>query len=274
MPAKKRRGRREYGIEDEVGSTPQRRSSARSTQIKREVNEILARKPSILSGKRTESSGDGGIAKAREISERRLAALIANGEDARNTPAWRDAVAESRMIDRMARARAGADPNVPFGRRSGIDRSKHTRVDIRWGAIPNQNKVSGGFLPMIEEDGKARGDTWSGRGYDKAEAEAMAEEQAHEAASRFVGDWNVHVTKGLSGGRSHATTKQRAKTIECMVTASIRLSGAPAAMQTREFKHRADAQAWLDQQREIADRRGWHGYRFELTEQCKINKVR
>jgi hypothetical protein len=59
-----------------------------------------------------------------------------------------------------------------------------------------------------------------------------------------------------------------------MTTASIRLSGAPAAMQTREFKHRADAQAWLDQQREIADRRGWHGYRFELTEQCKINKGR
>ncbi len=75
-------------------------------------------------------------------------------------------------------------------------------------------------------------------------------------------------------GRAHATTKQRANPVECMVTASIRLSGAPAAMQTREFKHRADAQAWLDQQREIADRRGWSGYRFELTEQCEINKRR
>ena len=51
------------------------------------------------------------------------------------------------------------------------------------------------------------------------------------------------------------------------VTASIRLEGAPSAMQTREFKHRADAQAWLDQQREIAERRGWGGYRFELHPQ-------
>ncbi len=52
------------------------------------------------------------------------------------------------------------------------------------------------------------------------------------------------------------------------VTASIRLSGAPTPMQTREFKHRGEAQAWLDQQREIADRRGWGGYRFELTPQA------
>lgn len=49
-----------------------------------------------------------------------------------------------------------------------------------------------------------------------------------------------------------------------MFVASIRLDGAPAAMQTREFKQHSDAQRWLDQQREIADRRGWRGYRFEL----------
>jgi hypothetical protein len=49
---------------------------------------------------------------------------------------------------------------------------------------------------MIEEDGRARGDTWSNRAYDKAEAEAIAKEKAHEAASRFVGDWNVVVKKG------------------------------------------------------------------------------
>ena len=74
--------------------------------------------------------------------------------------------------------------------------------------------------------------------------------------------------------RAHAVKKQRANPVECKVTASIRLSGAPAAMQTREFKHRSDAQTWLDQQREIADRRGWGGYKFELTEQCEINKGR
>jgi hypothetical protein len=123
-------------------------------------------------------------AKAREISERRIAVLIANGEDVRNTPAWRDAMSESRMI----RFRSG--PTRP------VDRSKHTRVDICWYAIPNGNKAAGGFLPVIEEDGKLRGNTWAGRGYDRAEAEAMAEAKAHEAASRFVGDWNVIIKKG------------------------------------------------------------------------------
>lgn len=140
-------------------------------QLERELTEALA------------------TAKAREISERRIAALIANGEDVRNTPAWRDAMSESRMISRMINFRSRPA-------RRGIDRSKHTRVNIRWYAIPNGNKVAGGFLPVIEEDGKVRGDTWSGRGYDKVEAEALAEAKAHEAASRFVGDWNVVLKKG------------------------------------------------------------------------------
>lgn len=164
-------------------------------EIAREVDEILK---SGLGGKKSpaqlrggaKSLGDSGTARARETSKRRIAALIANGEDVRNTPAWRDAMSEIRMIDLMSRMTG----SVP-GRRIGIDRSKHTRVDIRWYAIPNQNK-SGGFLPMIEEDGRARGDTWASRGYDKAEAETIAEENAHKAASRFVGDWNVVVKKG------------------------------------------------------------------------------
>jgi hypothetical protein len=47
-----------------------------------------------------------------------------------------------------------------------------------------------------------RGDEWRDRGYSKAEdkakteAEAKTEAWAHRAASRFVGDWNVIVTKG------------------------------------------------------------------------------
>jgi hypothetical protein len=139
---------------------------------------------------------DGEIARAREISERRIAGLITNGEDVRNSPAWRDALHESQMIDLMSRVRAGT-----AGHRIGTRRSGHTRVDIRWYAIPNQNKTSGGFLPMIEEDGKKRGDTWRGRGYSKAEAESMAEAEAHEAASRFVGDWDVVVKKGRPAPR-------------------------------------------------------------------------
>ncbi len=158
-------------------------------EIAREVDEILL---SRKSGGGAKSSGDGGIARAREISERRIAALIANGEDVRNSPAWRDAMSESRTIDFMSRS--GTD--VPLGRRVGAGRNEHTRVDIRWYAIPNENKVAGGFLPMIEEDGKGRGDTWRDRGWSKAEAEAEAEAWADRAASRFVGDWNVVVTKG------------------------------------------------------------------------------
>lgn len=153
-------------------------------QLQREIDEVLARP----------ARGADEIARARGISERRIAALIANREDVRNTPAWRDAVSENQMIDLMSRS--SEDPYVPSRRRIGIDRSKHTRVEIRWYAIPNQNKASDGFLPMIEEDGRARGDTWSNRAYDKAEAEAIAKEKAHEAASRFVGDWNVVVKKG------------------------------------------------------------------------------
>ena len=50
-------------------------------QLQREIDEVLA------------------TAKAREISDRRIAALIALGEDVRNTPAWRDAMSERRMIN-------------------------------------------------------------------------------------------------------------------------------------------------------------------------------
>jgi hypothetical protein len=94
-----------------------------------------------------------------------------------------------------------------------------------------------------------------------AEAKLWAESNAELRAARVS-----HSTK------KHATKKTVAK--DFPFTASIRLSGAPAPMQTRDFKHRADAQAWLDQQREIADRRGWGGYNFELTEHGKVKRSR
>ena len=37
---------------------------------------------------------------ARDISDRRLAALRKNGEDVRGTPAWRDALDERSQIER------------------------------------------------------------------------------------------------------------------------------------------------------------------------------
>ncbi len=42
------------------------------------------------------------IATARNISDRRLAALRTNGDDARRTVAWREAIAERGQIERSA----------------------------------------------------------------------------------------------------------------------------------------------------------------------------
>ena len=70
--------------------------------------------------------------------------------------------------------------------------SDHTRVTLYWHAIPNENKARGGWMPVVDEDGKQRGDTW-GRGYELETALEMAKADAEERASRFVGDWDVVV---------------------------------------------------------------------------------
>ena len=57
-------------------------------------------------------------AKAREISDRRIAALIALGEDVRNTPAWRDAMSERRMINIRSGSKSQVSPPASAGRRS------------------------------------------------------------------------------------------------------------------------------------------------------------
>lgn len=71
--------------------------------------------------------------------------------------------------------------------------SDHTRVTLYWHAIPNENKARGGWLPVVDEDGKQKGDTWRGTGYDLETALAMAKERAEELASRFTGDWDIVV---------------------------------------------------------------------------------
>lgn len=75
------------------------------------------------------------------------------------------------------------------------------RVDILWYAVPNANPSrAGSWLPVYEEDGKQRGDTYSGRkSMSLAEAEAEAEATAHERASRYTGDYQVHVAKKTTG---------------------------------------------------------------------------
>jgi hypothetical protein len=124
---------------------------------------------------------------ARQISDRRIAALKANGEDVRNTVAWRDAMHERRAINFR----------TPQPKRPKRQSPEHTRVAITWYAIPNENKRDprGGYLPVYELDGKVHGDTY-GRGYDKDEAEKLAEARAHKEAERYTGDWNVTVKKG------------------------------------------------------------------------------
>ena len=70
--------------------------------------------------------------------------------------------------------------------------SDHTRVTLYWHAIPNENKARGGWMPVVDEDGKQRGDTW-GTGYELETALEMAKERAEELASRFTGDWDIVV---------------------------------------------------------------------------------
>jgi len=70
--------------------------------------------------------------------------------------------------------------------------SDHTRVTFHWHAIPNENKARGGWMPVVDEDGRQRGDTW-GRGYDLETALSMAKQDAERSASRFVGDWDIVV---------------------------------------------------------------------------------
>lgn len=68
------------------------------------------------------------------------------------------------------------------------------RVTIYWHAIPNENKRDprGGWMPVIDHNGKQRGDTY-GRGYDLETALQLAKEAAEEAASRYSGDWEIIV---------------------------------------------------------------------------------
>ena len=66
------------------------------------------------------------------------------------------------------------------------------RVTIYWHAIPNENKTRGGWMPVIDHNGKQRGDTY-GKGYELETALEMAKETAEERASRYTGDWDVVV---------------------------------------------------------------------------------
>jgi hypothetical protein len=63
---------------------------------------------------------------------------------------------------------------------------------ILYFAAPNGNKNKGGFLPLIEVDGKVKGDTYSGVDYSHEDALQQAHERALDIADRF-GDEGVIV---------------------------------------------------------------------------------
>lgn len=85
------------------------------------------------------------------------------------------------------------------------------RVTIYWYAIPNANKSRGGWMPVIDHDGKQRGDTY-GKGYELETALEMAKEVAEERASRYVGDWDVVVApKAGAPGVLKVARKVKAK---------------------------------------------------------------
>lgn len=72
-------------------------------------------------------------------------------------------------------------------RRGGDD-----KIVIRYYAAPNENVARGGFMPLIEVNGRQRGDTY-GRGYDREEAMVLAEARALQEAQHYTGDWRISV---------------------------------------------------------------------------------
>lgn len=71
-------------------------------------------------------------------------------------------------------------------------------INITWYAIPNGNTRVGGFLPLIEVNGKVRGDTWAAKGYNLDEAFEFAHNRAEHEYSRYIGDlpnWQITISR-------------------------------------------------------------------------------
>ena len=102
-----------------------------------------------------------------------------------------DAWARGTSPDAYAKSKARKKTRA----KKSASRSDHSTITIEWYAIPNGNKSAGGFLPVYDLDGKQKGHTYWGIGYDKATAEMDAEIAANKAAERYTGDWNVTVRK-------------------------------------------------------------------------------
>lgn len=168
-----------------------------------------------------------------------------------------------RNVPKARHAHTTMKSGSPSADESYTAKQRAAQAEIKLDAIPNSEWSRNRVIAIL----------------DKVDTDALREiERSHYlggrifTAGRQVAQWAREVLDERGGRSEHAKTK--AKSVECLTTASIRLSGAPAAMQTREFKHRSEAETWLDTQRKIAEQRGWHGYKFELAEKCEVTRKR
>lgn len=61
-------------------------------------------------------------------------------------------------------------------------------------AVPNVAN-SQEWLPVYTVNGWLHGDTYAAKGYSKKQAETLALQLAQAEAERYVGDWNITITK-------------------------------------------------------------------------------
>lgn len=61
-------------------------------------------------------------------------------------------------------------------------------------AVPNVAN-SREWLPVYTVNGWLHGDTYAAKGYSKEQAELLALQLAQAEAERYVGDWNITITK-------------------------------------------------------------------------------
>ena len=81
-----------------------------------------------------------------------------------------------------------------------MSRGTEEALHIEYGVVPNA-RTGHGWLPVIWENGRLRGDLYAARGFDREDALRRAHEEAEEHAARFIGDWSVTISeRKLAGG--------------------------------------------------------------------------
>lgn len=63
------------------------------------------------------------------------------------------------------------------------------RVEVQYGAVENKNKHAGGYLPIVDINGRKEGDTWSRAGLSREEAVELARRYAIQELDKCRGDY-------------------------------------------------------------------------------------